>query len=196
MQALVGLAAQGEGAARRLDDAVHRMAADADVRRLSRPWWTPAAPGERAGLVAAALVQPLAHKQETRGWARRLERDDGLQAELIAGLDPDHHAWRWGVDVAGEDAAWAGPLADIVPGLALPNGLHVIDQATIRPHPGAFPWMDAGHGPVAQPTDVHVWPGIQAIQAGQGPVAVPVGRTWESYGYPPGPRRRSDWGHL
>lgn len=166
MRALAGLAAQGDGAARRLADGRRLLAREATVRRLSRPWWTPAALGERAGLLAAALVEAPVRRQETRAWLDEVASEvPGLQAELVAGLDQGR--WRWAVDVAGRDAAWAGPVADIAPEAALPSGLTILDQAMMRPHPGAFPWVDAGR-PMERPADAFR------------PHPVPLGRTWEN----------------
>ena len=170
MRVLAGIASRGDGASRRLGHACEVLASQADVRRLSRPWWTPSADGGPSGLVAAALVDVDLGPQDVRAWLWDLEDDAGagVQTELLAGQS--QRGWRWGVDAAGRDGAWLGPLADIVPDLALRGGRTLIDQLSVAPDPGRFPWMDAGKG--------------RFMERPAGFDALRVGRTWEARGRP------------
>jgi 2-amino-4-hydroxy-6-hydroxymethyldihydropteridine diphosphokinase len=139
---------------RHLPAACQRLARDATVVGLSRPWWTPAvgAPGPPFLNCVAVVETPLA-PVALRRWLRAVEHDHGrarvadrnaprtLDLDLLA-LD-DGRGWRFLVDVASQPYHVL-PLADVLPNLALGDGRTARDIARSNPLPEAFPWMDAG----------------------------------------------------
>ena len=155
MRALLGLGSNIEPR-RNIESACQRLARDATVIRLSRPWWTPALGSDGPTFLnCVAVVETHLAPVALRRWLRAVEHDHGrtrgsdvnaprtLDVDLLA-VDAGH-GWTLHGDSAAEPYHVL-PLAEVLPDLRLPDGRTVREHARADPLPGAAPWTDAGHG--------------------------------------------------
>lgn len=157
MKAILGLGSNIEPR-RNLESACQRLARDAHVLALSRPWETPSVggPGPRFLNSVAVVETPLA-PVAMRRWLRAIERDQGrirtTDRNAPRPLDIDVLAtdvglgWTFHVDLADEPYNLL-PLADLLPGLPLPDGRTAAQHAAADPLPEAAPrTLGGGHRP-------------------------------------------------
>jgi 2-amino-4-hydroxy-6-hydroxymethyldihydropteridine diphosphokinase len=154
MKAILGLGSNIEPR-RNLDSACQRLARDAHVLGLSRPWETPAVGGPGPWFLncVAVVETPLA-PVATRRWLRAIERDHGrirtTDRNAPRPLDIDVLAtdvglgWTFHVDLADEPYNLL-PLADLLPDLLLPDGRTAAAHAAADPLPEAAPQALGGH---------------------------------------------------
>lgn len=155
MRALVGIGSNVQPK-RNVESACRRLARDARVEGLSRPWWTPAVGSDGPPFLnCVALVSAALEPTAVRRWLRAVEREHGrvrsrdrnaprtLDLDVLA-VD-DGGGWRFEVDLDQEPYNLL-PLADFMPDLRLPDGRTARRHAEEHPLPEAFPWMGAGHG--------------------------------------------------
>lgn len=159
MKAILGLGSNIEPR-RNIESACQRLARDAHVAGLSRPWWTPAIGGGPTAppfLNCVAVIDTPLAPVAMRRWLRAVEHDHGrsrgedrnaprtLDIDVLAEDAGRGHGWSLRIDLAKEPYHLL-PLADVMPGLRLPDGRTVREHAKANPLPDAFPWMDAGLG--------------------------------------------------
>ena len=157
MKALLGIGSNLEPR-RHIEAACSRLARDAHVAALSRPWWTPAVggpPDSPPFLNCVAIVETPLAPVAMRRWLRAIEHDHGrsrgedpnaprtLDIDVLAEDAGRGHGWKFHVDVSTQPYHLL-PLADILPGLKLADGRTARDHARDDPLPSAFPWTDAG----------------------------------------------------
>ena len=157
MKALVGIGSNVEPRLN-VESACQRLARDATVVALSRPWWTPAvgAPeGSPPFLNRVAVVATPRRPVALRRWLQAIELDHrrvrthDRNAPRTLDLDAlaidEGDGWAFLADVAGQPFHLL-PMRDILPDLRLPDGRTVRQAVEENPLPAAFPWVDAGHG--------------------------------------------------
>lgn len=152
MKAILGVGSNLEPR-RNIDSACTRLARDATVSALSRPWWTPAVggpPDSPPFLNCIAIVESPLAPVAMRRWLRAIEHDHGrtrgedpnaprtLDIDVLAEDAGRGHGWTFRVDVRTRPYHLL-PLADVLPDLELPDGRTVRDHARANPLPGASP---------------------------------------------------------
>lgn len=157
MRAIVGIGSNVEPR-RNVESACQRLARDATVLALSRPWWTPAVggpPDSPPFLNCAAVVETSRRPVALRRWLQAIELDHRrirtrdrsaprtLDLDALAVDQGD--GWEFIADVAKEPFHLL-PMRDIVPTLKLPDGRTVRQALDENPLPSAVPWTDAGQG--------------------------------------------------
>ena len=156
MRALLGIGSNVQPR-RNVTSACRRLARDAHVEALSRPWWTPAVGSDGPPFLnRVAVVETSFSPAAARRWLRQVEHDHGrvrsrdrnaprtLDIDVLA-LDQDGGRWRFEVDL-DEEPYNLLPLADLMPDLRLSDGRTAREHAREHPLPAAFPWTDAGKG--------------------------------------------------
>lgn len=143
---------------RNVESACTHLARDAQVRELSRPWWTPAVggpPDSPPFLNCVAVVETPLAPVAMRRWLRAVERDHGrtrgedpnaprtLDIDVLAEDAGRGRGWSFRVDVRTQPYHLL-PLADILPDLRLPDGRTAREHARQDPLPAAFPWQPLG----------------------------------------------------
>lgn len=155
MRAILGLGSNIDPA-RNLGSACRRLARDARVEALSRPWCTPAVGSEGPPFLnCVAVVQSPMAPATFQRWLRAVEHEHGRvrQADRNAPrtLDIDvlavggRDGWEFKVDLDGEPYNLL-PLADLMPDLRLPDGRTAREHADRHPLPAAFPLMEPDQG--------------------------------------------------
>ncbi|MEA3166289.1 MAG: 2-amino-4-hydroxy-6-hydroxymethyldihydropteridine diphosphokinase [Thermoplasmata archaeon] len=155
MRALVGIGSNVEPK-RNLDSACQRLARDAQILDLSRPWWTPAVggpPGSPQFLNCVAVVETPLAPVAMRRWLRAVEHDHGrtrgddrnaprtLDLDVLAEDAGRGHGWSLRADLREEPYNLL-PLADVMPDLRLPDGRTVRDHVRANPLPDAVPSLE------------------------------------------------------
>jgi len=152
MRAILGIGSNVEPR-RNIDSACARLARDAEVQALSRPWWTPpvgAPPDSPAFLNCVAVVETPLAPVAMRRWLRAVERDHGrtrsedpnaprtLDIDVLAEDAGHREGWTFRIDLRTQPYHLL-PLADVLPDLRLPDGRTVRDHARANPLPTAHP---------------------------------------------------------
>ncbi|MHB1261460.1 MAG: 2-amino-4-hydroxy-6-hydroxymethyldihydropteridine diphosphokinase [Thermoplasmatota archaeon] len=174
MKAILGLGSNIEPRSN-IESACQRLARDAHVEKVSRPWWTPAVggvPGSPPFLNCVAIVETPLAPVAMRRWLRAVEHDHGrsrgddpnaprtLDIDVLAEDAGRGHGWSWRTDLAAEPYHLL-PLADVLPTLRLADGRTVREHAAAIRMPEAFPWTDAGVGrSMERPAALEVRPGV------------------------------------
>jgi 2-amino-4-hydroxy-6-hydroxymethyldihydropteridine diphosphokinase len=159
MKAIVGIGSNIEPR-RNLESACQRLARDADVVKLSRPWWTPAvggAAGDPPFLNCIAVVDTPRRPVALRRWLQAIELDHRrirthdrnaprtLDLDVLALDDGSGSGWQVDADLPQQPFHLL-PLREVLPELRLPDGRTVRQAAEDHPLPAAVPWVDAGLG--------------------------------------------------
>ena len=157
MRLLLGLGSSLEPR-RNIESACARLARDARIETLSRPWWTPPVggqPGDPPFLNCVAVVETPKAPVAARRWLRAIEHDHGrsrgddpnaprtLDIDVLAepGASADGGGWTFWADVTNQPFHLL-PLADILPDLRLPDGRTVREHVLQTSLPGASPSME------------------------------------------------------
>jgi 2-amino-4-hydroxy-6-hydroxymethyldihydropteridine diphosphokinase len=134
---------------RNVESACRRLARDARVEALSRPWWTPAVGSDGPPFLnCVAVVESPFGSAALRRWLRDIEEEHGrvrtadrnaprtLDLDVLATGDSD--SWRFEADLDAEPYNLL-PLADLMPDLRLPDGRTAREHAQEHPLPAAVP---------------------------------------------------------
>jgi 2-amino-4-hydroxy-6-hydroxymethyldihydropteridine diphosphokinase len=163
MRAIVGIGSNVEPRSN-LESACKRLARDATVVSLSRPWWTPAVGSNGPPFLnCVAVIDTARRPVAMRRWLQAIELDHRrirthdrnaprtLDLDIL-GVDAGAGAgWELAPDLASEPLHLL-PLGDLLPDLRLPDGRTVRDAVRANPMPAAVPWTDGGKGrPMERP---------------------------------------------
>ena len=152
MRVIVGVGSNIEPR-RNAAEACARLARDAEVVALSRPWWTPPVGnlGDPPFLNLVAVVETARRPVALRRWLQAIEHDHRrvrthdrnaprtLDLDILA-ID-EGGGWEFHVDLT-EEPFHLLPLRDVLPTLRLPDGRTVKEAADAHPLPSAQPSLE------------------------------------------------------